>query len=269
MKKMLFAFVATAVLTATAGAQEVAKPLTLDQKEELLRTAEVIKTRGAKKGITGTVRATLSNGEIAHDASIQRIDEEKARFETAMGTELQFRDTYKFNIAAYKLGKMLGLESMIPPSVERSYNGAKASWTWWVEGVQMDEAERMKQKTFGPDKQNWSRQYMIMKVFDQLIANNDRNAQNILYDKDWRLWMIDHSRAFRIRHTLTDVKALSSCDRQLLERMKELTMDKLNAELKGWLREMEIKGILARRDKLVAHFERLGQSTVYDHLAQR
>jgi hypothetical protein len=242
---------------------------TLDEKEAFLRTAEVKSVRGASKGITGTVRATLSNGTLTHEASIQRIDEEKARFETAKGTELQFRDSYKFNIAAYRLGRMLGLAHMIPPSIERSYTGKRAAWTWWVEDVHMDETQRLKKKDFGPDKDKWSRQYLIMKVFDELIANTDRNAQNLLYDKDWRLWMIDHTRAFRIRHNLADLKGMSMCDKQLLSKLKELTIHNLKAELKGWLRDMEIEAILARRDKIVAHFEQLGPAKTYEYLAQR
>jgi hypothetical protein len=263
----LLALTAFTMVAGVASAQAVG--LTLDQKENFLRSAEIKTTRGAKKGITGTVRATLADGLLTHDASIQKIDEEKQQFQTAMGTELQFRDTYKFNIAAYKLGRMIGLDSMIPPSIERSYAGTRGAWTWWVEDVQMDETQRLKQKAFGPDKDKWSRQYLIMKVFDQLIANNDRNAQNILYDKDWNLWLIDHSRAFRTRHTLTDVKGLSACDRQLLDKMKELTLEKLTSELKNWLRDTEIKAILARRDKIVAHFEKLGQAKIYEHLSRR
>ena len=56
----------------------------------------------------------------------------------------------------------------------------------------MDEGERLKRKAEDPDKDHWSRQYVIMQVFDQLIANTDRNQTNILYDRDWKLWMIDH-----------------------------------------------------------------------------
>jgi hypothetical protein len=263
----LLALTGLTMVAGVASAQAVG--LTLDQKEDFLRSAQIKTTRGAKKGITGTVRATLADGLLTHDASIQKIDEEKAQFQTVMGTELQFRDTYKFNVAAYKLGRMLGLDDMIPPSIERSFNGSRGAWTWWVEDVQMDEAQRLKQKTFGPDKDKWSRQYLIMKVFDQLIANNDRNAQNILYDKNWNLWLIDHSRAFRTRHTLTDLKGLSGCDRQLLEKMKELKLEKLTSELKTWLRDTEIKAILARRDKIVAHMEKLGQAKIYDHLPRR
>ena len=35
-----------------------------------------------------------------------------------------------------------------------------------------------------------------MKMLDLLIANVDRNQGNLLYDPDWHLLLIDHSRAF-------------------------------------------------------------------------
>ena len=103
--------------------------LTLEQKEEFLLKAKVEKTTGAKKGITGTVRATLSDGTLTHDASIQSIDEAKQRFEGTRGIEMNFRDTYLFNIAAYRLGKMLGLGGMIPPSVSRRHAGNSSAYT--------------------------------------------------------------------------------------------------------------------------------------------
>ena len=36
-----------------------------------------------------------------------------------------------------------------------------------------------------------------MRVFDELIANTDRNQGNMLIDKQWKLWLIDHTRGFR------------------------------------------------------------------------
>ncbi len=251
-------------------AQEAVAParsdLTLDQKEEFLKKAKLQRAKGAKKGVTGTTRATLSNGEIVHDASIQSIDEEQHKYETAKGVEYNFRDCYKFNIAAYKLGRMIGLDNMIPPSVERSYDGKKSAWTWWIEDVQMDEVERMAKKIQAPDKDRWSRQYLIMKVFDQLIANTDRNATNILYDKDWHLWMIDHTRAFRMSHKLLDEKALERCDRMFLEKLKALDGNRVKKELGPYLRGLEIQGIMARRDLIVQHFEKVPEK-LYDYLA--
>lgn len=249
-------------------AQATAPSLSLDQKEDFLLHAEVERARGAKKGITDTVRATLSDGAIAHDASIQRIDEEQAKYETERGTEYQFRDCYKFNIAAYRLARLLGLEDMVPPSIERKYEGKHAAWTWWIENVQMDDADRMKKHIEAPDRNMWARQYQVMHVFDELIYNTDRNAQNILYDDKWHLWMIDHTRAFRLSKQLMNVKKLERCDRELLERMKELNLEELDRELGPWLRPPEISAILARRDRLVSFFE-THPERLYNHIAMR
>ncbi len=245
---------------------QAAADLSLEQKEEFLRKAKIISVHGAKKGVTGTSRATLSDGVITHDASIQKIDEEKARFETDKGTEMGFRDTYKFNIAGYRLARMLGLADRVPPSIERTYEGTKAAWTWWIDDVAMDETERLKRKAEDPDHQRWARQYQIMKVFDQLIFNTDRNQTNILYDKNWKLWMIDHTRAFRVRHDLMNAKGLESCDVVLLEKMKALKESTLREQLGNFIRPAEIKGLLARRDLIVEHFEKAGLEKQFEFL---
>ena len=263
---MLRTFVLLLALAPAGLPQTAALPaaLSLEQKEEFLKTATIVRTREASKGVTNTKRATLTDGKITHDASIQTIDESKTSFETPMGLEMNFRDSYKFNIAAYRLAKMLGLENMVPPSIERSFGGA-ASWTWWIDDVLLDEGQRGK-KAEAPDKNAWARQYQIMRVFDQLIYNTDRNVGNILYDKDWRLWMIDHTRAFRLYPTLQDEKLLERCDRRLLANLKKLDAKTLSTELRGFIGSGEIKGLLGRRDRIVAKFEKLGPSKLYDWL---
>ena len=81
--------------------------------------------------------------------------------------------------------------------------------------------------------------------------------------------MIDHTRAFRIRTDLVDPKALKMCDRQLLANMKALTFEMLKPELSPYLRDTEIKAILARRDKLVAFFDKAGEKALYDYLPKQ
>jgi hypothetical protein len=243
--------------------------LSLEQKEEFLKTAQLTATRAASKGITNTKRATLSNGSLTHDASIQGIDERKAVFETPMGKEMNFRDTYKFDIAAYRLARLLGLGGMVPPSIERSFNGSPAAWTWWIDDVQMDEEQRLHKKVEAPDKDRWARQYHIWRVFTQLIYDTDANQGNVLYDKDWRLWMIDHTRAFRTYTSLQNVKLLERCDRQLLANLKRLDVKDVTAAIGEWTEPLEIKGLLARRDKIVALFEKRGESALYDWLPKQ
>jgi len=233
------------------------------EKEQFLKQAKIVKTSGAKMGITGTTRATLSDGQLQHDASVQTIDEYKSSFQTVMGTELNFKDSFKFNVAAYKLDRLLGM-NMIPVVVERSYQGKRGSYCWWVDDVLMVEQERLKKKVKPPDLNTWNKQVNIMRVFDELIYNTDRNIGNLVIDKQWRIWLIDHSRAFRIMTDLKDPKSMAMCDRGLLAKLKDLTEADLNREVGAYLNNMEIRGILARRDKIVQLFEKKGPSALYD-----
>ena len=248
-------------LAAHVWAAEPTK-LSLAEQEEFLKTAKVMSTRAAKGGITGSLRATLSDGRITHDAQIQSIDESKMRFEGSRGVEMNFRDTYKFNVAGYRLGKLLGI-NMIPPSVERTYQGTGAAYTWWVDDVMMDEAGRTGKKLASPDPENWNDQMHVVRVFDQLIFNTDRNLGNLLITKDWNIWMIDHTRTFRISHDLLNVKNLSKCDRGLLEAMRKLDAASLKTGMGGSVTAAELQGILKRRDKILQFFEKAGESSLY------
>lgn len=260
------ALLLAAVLSAFPQVDAPAPKLSLEQREQFLKTAKILRTNWASKGVTNTVRATLSDGKITHDASIQTIDVERSRFESPAGLDLNFRDTYKHNIAAWRLGRMLGMGSMIPPSIERKYRGKRGSFTWWVDDVIMDEAQRMAKKANPPDSDAYARQTYIRMVFDQLIYNMDRNAGNILWDKNWHPWLIDHSRAFRTYSGLKEPAQVQRCDRVLFEKLRGLTKESLEAELKDYVRPEEIHALLERRDIIVAFFEKLGPASLYDWL---
>ena len=154
-------------------------------------------------GITNSQRATLDDGRLKHDAHIQTVDIQKASFQTATRTELNFRDSYKFNMAAYELDKLLEL-NMVPVSVERKVGGDMAAVTWWVDDTLMTELDRHKKKMEPPDLKTWNPQMYVCRVFDQLIYNTDRNLGNLVITKDWKIWMIDHTRAFRTMKDLPD-----------------------------------------------------------------
>lgn len=241
----------------------LAQPLTHEQKEQFLKTAKVVKTGGTRLGITGVIRATLSDGVTTHESAIQSIDMYAATYQTPRGTELNFKDSYKFNVAAYKLNRMLGLD-MVPVTVERKYAGKSSSFCWWVDDVLMDEMQRLQKKTDPPDQDHWNKQMWIVRVFDQLIYNTDRNLGNLIIDKDWKIWMIDHTRAFRTAHDLKEVKNLEKCEKNLLERLKALDEATLTSELKPFLTKAEITGLLKRRDKIVQFFEEKGPDSLYE-----
>ena len=253
--------------TFTNVASAASTRLSLADQEKFLLAGRIEQVKGVSKGVTGTQRATLSDGARTHDASIQTIDESKMRYETARRLEFNFRDYWGYNVAAYRLGVMLEMD-MIPPSVLRLFRSEKAAFTWWVDDVMMDEMARQKQKVSPPDKEPWNAQLHILRVFDELIANTDRNQGNMLIDSRWKLWLIDHSRAFRTSSDLNKLRAVRRCERTLLAKMKQLTLEGLQAQLNDYLTEYEIASILARRDKLVAHVEALGPAALYDFIGK-
>lgn len=241
-----------------------ADTLTWQQKEEFLLKGKITKVQEAKKGVTGALRVTLTDGNLTHDAKVQTIDEVKPFFLS----EVNFKDTYRFNIAGWKLAQLLGLDDMIAPSVMRSFQGKSASFDWWIEDIVMDDEDRRAKNLQPPDADSWQKEVDVMQVFDQLIYNMDRNQTNILIDKDWRLWMIDHGRAFRVHKTLKDPGALKRIDRNLLAKMKaldEATLTKAVARVAG---KEEVRGLLARRDLIVKFFEDKGPGALYDRPAR-
>jgi hypothetical protein len=234
--------------------------LTWQQKEAFLAKAKIIKTKEAKKGVTGTFQVTLSDGTVTHDASVQTIDDSKQFFLNEIG----FKDTYRFNIAAWKLARLLGIEDMVPPSVKRNYQAKNASFTWWIDNVQMDEEQRRAKNVTPPDENAWNEENNVMNVFDQLIYNMDRNQTNMIIDQDWHLWMIDHSRAFRVHKSLKDPGALTMIDRNMLAKLKLLDEPTLTKEFGRNVNKNEVRGLLARRDLIVKFFEAKGESALFD-----
>ena len=231
--------------------------------EKFLREARIIGTKGTKKGVTGSLRATLSDGTLTHDAQIQTIEESKREFRSERGVEFDFRDSWTFNVAAYKIDRLIGL-NMVPVSVARTHRSTPAAFTWWVDDYLMDEQDRTKNKLEAPDRGYYSRQRAMMHVFDELIANVDRNMGNILYLKDWRLVLIDHTRAFRKFSTLRVPAQITRCDRLVYEAMKKLDRETLKKEVGKQLDDGQIKSLLARRDAIVKKLDALGPSSLFD-----
>jgi hypothetical protein len=243
-------------LAASYGAycQEQSTRQSRAEMEEFLRNANIGQRKALGTGVTSSERAKLTDGHLEHDAHVQSVNIEKPTFTTNRGTELNFKDSYKFNIAAYRLDQILGL-NMTPVSIERKVGGKTSAVTWWVDDVLMDELQRHNKNINPPDLDNWAKQMHILRVFDQLIYNTDRNLGNMLIDKKWQIWMIDHTRAFRSQKTLLNEKNLEKIDRTLLANLRKLDEETLTTELKAYLTKTEIKGLLARRDRIVKFFE--------------
>ena len=268
--------------TAASGAAIQARPastapaLSDAEIEQFLLHARVMKTKGIKKGVTGSLQATLTDGKLTHDAHMQTIDQRLQQFAGSNGgVEFDFRDSWTFNLAAYKIDRLIGL-NMVPVSVARRYNYTEGAFTWWLDDVMMDEQARLKLQSEAkskpelkgrgdpPDTEIWNQQMQMVRLFDQLIANIDRNLGNLIITKDWRLWPIDHTRAFRTYRDLKTPANVTRVERKVLERLKALDRDALKRETGKYLTTFQIDAVLARRDAIVARIEGLGPAALFD-----
>ena len=257
-------------LPAFCRGHEESLPGSQEAQENLLLSGSVSNIRTLAQGVTGSKRVTVSSGKLSHDAHVQTVDIYKKLHRGTKGVHFNFRDSYRHNIAAYRLDKMLDL-GMVPVSVERRWRGKQASFTWWVEGVAFSEGERLRRGIDPPDAENWNWQVFVQRVFDQLIYNADRNPENLLITDGWRMWLIDHTRAFLRDKSLSQPEVLSRCDRQLLARLKKMDRKGLDRELGPYLRKSQLAGLLARRDRVLQIFaeeivRRGEESVLYDYL---
>ena len=124
----------------------------------------------------------------------------------------------------------------------------------WIEGG-MVEGDRQRKKIAPPDSTVWNRQVQIMRVFDNLIYNTDRNMGNIVIDRNWKLWMIDHTRAFRRFPSLQKTVTLNQCERGMYQRLKTLDEAVVRERLKPYLSSYEMDALLKRRALIVERLD--------------
>jgi hypothetical protein len=247
--------------TAQVAATSTQPVLTPQEMQDFLLHAPIVATKKSPPaGVTDARRVTLSDGRTTHDAQIQDVDIQKAIFDGGpKHSEVNFKDTYRYNIAAYRLSRLLGLEE-VPMSVLRTVGGKPAAVTWWIDDVAGDEVARLKKKIVSPNALRTVNYTFVLRVFDELIQNRDRNPGNLLWTADWKMWMIDHTRAFRLQPNLLNPQALQRCERTLLDRMRGLTAGAVTEAMGDTLLQVEIDALMVRRDALVKLFdERIAQ----------
>jgi hypothetical protein len=253
---MIFTVLFLAVFLQIAGPTETTTwglPIEGSEAEEFLKTAEILSVRDFDtKGITRPKRVELRDGQHSCFAVFKTVDEYEPRKQFADGaTELGFSDSYKYEIAAYELDKLLGL-GIVPPAVERRIKGDTGSLSIWVEGA-VTEWERLKVRdVHPPDTVAWNNQMYTIRLFLQLIYDTDfKNIANLLVTPDWKVYKIDSSRAFRTHKELRREESLDRFSRDVLSSLRGLTMEQLKTNLGRWLTKQQIRALWARRDLIL------------------
>jgi len=266
---MMLALAATLTLVALASAQNPpatsAPPETpavsskvwighYTEYEEYLKTAPIERLTSIPVGVTHPRRAYFAPGGLAASAAVKDLPP---------GRRAGFWESYKSEIAAYELDRLLELD-MVPPTVERRVERELISLQLWVENCR---PLKQVDQNVPHDPLPWNRQVYRQRVFDDLIANIDDNAGNILVNPLWDMILIDHSRCFA-RDAMPFEKEETRIDRPLFDKLKALDEAAVMARLKPWvISGSTVKELLKRRDRIVAHFEarakELGEAQVF------
>ena len=201
--------------------------------EEFMRTAKVEKVADIPIGVTRPRRAYVAAGGPAASFAWK-----------ALRPSMQngYFESYKSEIAAYEIDKMLGL-NMVPVVVERVVNNDTGAAVLWLEGVRSWETVLPL-----PKPPAWNQELARMKMFDDLIGNSDRNKGNLLVDSEWHLFLIDHSRAFVSEPRLP--QELQTVDKRLWEAMLALDEPSLKSAVGRWLDSRQLQAVLRRRDAM-------------------
>ncbi len=243
-------------LRVTQGAAPASVPVTVacsrawvgqeQAAEAFLKSADIARIDEVPIGVTRPKRAFFAQTTPVRSAAWKPLPP---------GFRSGYYESYKSEVAAYELDKLLEMH-MVPPVVERTHQGATGAAIWWIEPVKGWKADN---PIKGPEP-HWSKQISRMKLFDQLIANIDRNQGNLLYDNDWHLLLIDHSRAFTNRRSLDGTSAPVLIDRELWQRIDALTAEDLQRALGPWIGAKELEAILVRRDRMRGNITRMVRS---------
>ena len=236
--------------------------------EKFLKNAKISTVKNFDtKAVTRPKKVELTDGKRTCYAVFKTINEYVPKKEFADGgTELQFSDSYKYEIAAYELDKLLDL-GIVPPAVERRIDGDFGSLSLWVEGS-ITEWERFKERDIHPpDTVAWNNQMFTVRLFLQLIYDTDyQNISNLLVTPDWKIYKIDSSRAFRTHKKLRHEESLERFSRPVLASLRELTKEELEAHLGSWLSKIQIRALWVRRGLILELADRrvaeLGEDAV-------
>ncbi len=235
------------------------KPLPFRSEAELLefmRTADVKSEKHLSGGITFPTKLLLEKDGIRANAVFRDVNEEKSTPTFGAGrSELYFRDSYIFEPPAYELSRLLGLDN-VPPATLRKLHYKNGSVQIWVEHA-MTDLKRIQDRIKPPDQQRWSKQLQMMNVFDAFVYNTDRNRGNLLITPDWKLWLIDHTRAFRRNPSLQNADALNQCERGMYQKLKALDEAMVRERLNPYLSSFEMDALLKRRKLILERLDKL------------
>jgi len=176
-----------------------------------------------------------------------------------------YSDEWRREVAAYELDKLLGL-NMIPPYVEKRFREDRGAISLEVEGTVYREllARNVSLPSDPGQRESFYKALFLRRAWDNLLANKDRNEGDMIVTDDWRMYLIDHSRAFSSSKDLfhkpkkgSGREPIRSLPAPFVEKLAALDYDAIKKVVGDYLTKKEIERLLVRRDKILEEVERL------------
>jgi hypothetical protein len=258
MKKGFFGILLVLLYGAGTSIWAQFMPEELEQRaewEEFLTNAEVVDQEQmiSRRAVTSPWVLSLEKDQVKN----------KGLWKNPSGRMSGYFENWKWEIAAYRLDKLLGL-NMVPPTVERRFAGDRGSCQLWIDGC-MTAKEKTEKKIKTPSYKifHWNRALYLQRAFDNLIANEDRHQNQYLVTADFRMILIDHSRSFHTskKHTRNLIYSKKSNEQMkqlpadFVDKLKALDFAQIREAVGEYLTDKEIESVLLRRDLIVKAVE--------------
>lgn len=229
---------------------QIANQQNLNQKdlENYSRTAKIVSIKVDQEGgRTEAWEIILDDGKIERRGIFKYIN----RFRPTL-----LPDSYKYEIAAYELDKLLDL-NIVPPVVEREIKGIKGSLQLLIEGC-ITESDRKRRNIAPPEPEGFQNALEVINIFENLTYNERKDTDDILIHKeDWKVWRVDFSEAFSPSPELIPGCEITRYSKKLYQNLLKLDSDVVKAKLKPYLNDEEIRALLKRKNIIVEKIKQL------------
>ena len=250
---------ATEVAAGTHNCIELCGCLNERDLEEFLRTADVVSIEDVGSGITKPQRVTLRRDDHECRAIFKTVDISGIEPGYTNRLESVFTDRFTYETAAYRLDRLLQI-GLVPVTVTREIDGREGSVQLWIENAIEMQTAADNNVMIG-DMDLLLQRLMLMYILDAMIYNVDRNFTNVLVrPENDDLFLIDHSRAFRVNKKLPSLKEKRDIPvpESVARQLRTLEIERLESELGDLLSKRQIRAIDSRRKLLVTELDARG-----------
>jgi len=231
-------------------ASSIEKENFIDQEEteKYLKNASIVSIqKNLEMGRTNFWRVVLDKEEKELKAIFKHVNRPRPGL---------LPDCYKYEIAAYSLNKMLGL-NIVPPVVEREINNQTGSLQILIENV-MTERDREIRGIKPENPQEFKNRLDVIHVFEKLVHDQYKDTHDILIQLDnWKIWRVDFSEAFLPSSATLNQSPVDRCSEDLYKNLLNIKNKRLEKELNPYLNKKEINALIERKDIIVKTIQNL------------